>query len=205
MLTTVSPILLKLSVTSISLFSLSLSNIIFHSFWSSLRLLVASIMSDPAADLPFFYGSISRSEAEEHLKLAGMGDGLFLLRQCLRSLGGYVLSLVWNLELYHYSIEKQLNGTYCISGGKPHCGPAELCEYYSKDPRWTRVHLEKTVPAIGWHANQDGPLWQPEGQYAQGICAAYLAPGGKRFKTGLILIGWQPRSWFIFGNRVAMK
>lgn len=91
-------------------------------------------MSDPAAELPFFYGSISRSEAEEHLKLAGMGDGLFLLRQCLRSLGGYVLSIVWNLDFYHYSIEKQLNGTYCIAGGKPHCGPAELCEYYSKDP-----------------------------------------------------------------------
>ncbi|KAI7798161.1 tyrosine-protein kinase ZAP-70, partial [Triplophysa rosa] len=90
--------------------------------------------SDPAAELPFYYGSISRSEAEEHLKLAGMGDGLFLLRQCLRSLGGYVLSIVWNLDFYHYSIEKQLNGTYCIAGGKPHCGPAELCEYYSKDP-----------------------------------------------------------------------
>ncbi|XP_061093935.1 tyrosine-protein kinase ZAP-70 isoform X1 [Conger conger] len=91
-------------------------------------------MSDPASDLPFFYGSISRAEAEECLKLAGMADGLFLLRQCLRSLGGYVLSLVWNLQFHHYSVEKQLNGTYCIAGGKPHCGPAELCEYYSKDP-----------------------------------------------------------------------
>ncbi|KAG9270088.1 tyrosine-protein kinase ZAP-70 [Astyanax mexicanus] len=90
-------------------------------------------MIDAAAELPFFYGSISRSEAEQHLKLAGMSDGLFLLRQCLRSLGGYVLSLVWNLEFYHYPVEKQLNGTFCISGGKPHCGPAELCEYYSKD------------------------------------------------------------------------
>ncbi|KAJ8278559.1 hypothetical protein GJAV_G00088900 [Gymnothorax javanicus] len=90
-------------------------------------------MEDPAAELPFFFGSISRQEAEEHLKLAGMADGLFLLRQCLRSLGGYVLSLVWNLEFHHYSVEKQLNGTFCIAGGKPHCGPAELCEYYSKD------------------------------------------------------------------------
>uniref|UniRef100_A0AAX7V173 non-specific protein-tyrosine kinase n=1 Tax=Astatotilapia calliptera TaxID=8154 RepID=A0AAX7V173_ASTCA len=88
---------------------------------------------DPAAELPFFYGSISRSDAEQHLKLAGMSDGLFLLRQCLRSLGGYVLSIVWNLEFHHYSVEKQLNGTYCITGGKPHCGPAELCEFYSKD------------------------------------------------------------------------
>ncbi|XP_061594763.1 tyrosine-protein kinase ZAP-70 [Cololabis saira] len=89
---------------------------------------------DPAVELPFFYGSISRSDAEQHLKLAGMADGLFLLRQCLRSLGGYVLSVVWNLEFHHYTIEKQLNGTFCIPGGKPHCGPAELCEFYNKDP-----------------------------------------------------------------------
>ncbi|XP_059196693.1 tyrosine-protein kinase ZAP-70 [Centropristis striata] len=98
---------------------------------------------DPAAELPFFYGSISRSDAEQHLKLAGMADGLFLLRQCLRSLGGYVLSIVWNLEFHHYTIEKQLNGTYCITGGKPHCGPAELCEFYSKDPDGLVCTLKK--------------------------------------------------------------
>ncbi|XP_034738329.1 tyrosine-protein kinase ZAP-70 [Etheostoma cragini] len=98
---------------------------------------------DPAADLPFFYGFISRSEAEQHLKLAGMADGIFLLRQCLRSLGGYVLSVVWNLEFHHYSIERQLNGTFCITGGKPHCGPAELCEFYSKDPDGLVCTLKK--------------------------------------------------------------
>ncbi|XP_067452590.1 tyrosine-protein kinase ZAP-70 [Thunnus thynnus] len=98
---------------------------------------------DPAAELPFFYGSISRMDAEQHLKLAGMADGLFLLRQCLRSLGGYVLSVVWNLEFHHYPIEKQLNGTYCITGGKPHCGPAELCEFYSKDPDGLVCPLKK--------------------------------------------------------------
>ncbi|XP_034611163.1 tyrosine-protein kinase ZAP-70 [Trachemys scripta elegans] len=90
-------------------------------------------MPDAASNLPFFYGSISRSEAEEYLKLAGMSDGLFLLRQCLRSLGGYVLSMVHNLQFYHYPIERQLNGTYAIAGGKAHCGPEELCEFYSKD------------------------------------------------------------------------
>lgn len=90
-------------------------------------------MPDAAAHLPFYYGSISRSEAEEHLKLAGMSDGLFLLRQCLRSLGGYVLSMVYNLQFYHYAIERQMNGTYAIAGGKAHCGPEELCEFYSKD------------------------------------------------------------------------
>uniref|UniRef100_A0A8C5P9P5 Tyrosine-protein kinase n=1 Tax=Leptobrachium leishanense TaxID=445787 RepID=A0A8C5P9P5_9ANUR len=90
-------------------------------------------MPDPACHLPFYYGSISRAEAEEYLKLAGMKDGLFLLRQCLKNLGGYVLSVVFNLQFYHYPVERQLNGTYVIAGGKPHCGPAELCEYFSKD------------------------------------------------------------------------
>ncbi|CAB1455625.1 unnamed protein product [Pleuronectes platessa] len=99
--------------------------------------------TDPAAELPFFYGSISRSDAEQHLKMAGMVDGLFLLRQCLRSLGGYVLSVACNVEFNHYSIEKQLNGTYCIPGGKPHCGPAELCEFYSKDADGLVCNLKK--------------------------------------------------------------
>ncbi|KAL7992935.1 hypothetical protein Chor_017191, partial [Crotalus horridus] len=90
-------------------------------------------MPNPAAHLPFYYGSISRSDAEDHLKLAGMSDGLFLLRQCLRNLGGYVLSVVYKLQFYHYPIERQMNGTFAISGGKAHCGPEELCEFYSKD------------------------------------------------------------------------
>ncbi|XP_062888787.1 tyrosine-protein kinase ZAP-70 [Mobula hypostoma] len=90
-------------------------------------------MRDAAFHLPFFYGSISRTEADEFLRLGGMTDGLFLLRVCLRSLGGYVLSVVFDQKAYHYTIERQLNGTYAIAGGKSHCGPEELCEYYSKD------------------------------------------------------------------------
>ncbi|XP_062815965.1 tyrosine-protein kinase ZAP-70 [Anolis carolinensis] len=90
-------------------------------------------MPNPAAHLPFYFGSISRSDAEEHLKLAGMSDGLFLLRQCLRNLGGYVLSVVHKLQFYHYPIERQMNGTFAIAGAKAHCGPEELCEFYSKD------------------------------------------------------------------------
>ena len=100
-------------------------------------------MPDPAAHLPFFYGSISRAAAEEHLKLAGMADGLFLLRQCLRSLGGYVLSLVHEVRFHHFPIERQLNGTYAIAGGKAHCGPAELCEFYSRDPDGLPCNLRK--------------------------------------------------------------
>ncbi|XP_007899176.1 tyrosine-protein kinase ZAP-70 [Callorhinchus milii] len=90
-------------------------------------------MRDIACCLPFFFGSISRSEADEYLRMGGMSDGLFLLRQCLRSLGGYVISIAYESKIYHYTIERQMNGTLAISGGKPHCGPEILCEYYSRD------------------------------------------------------------------------
>ncbi|XP_069505642.1 tyrosine-protein kinase ZAP-70 [Ambystoma mexicanum] len=100
-------------------------------------------MPDAATHLPFYYGSISRKEAEEYLKLAGMMDGLFLLRQCLRNLGGYILSVVYDVRFHHYPIERQLNGTYAIVGAKPHCGPAEVCEYYSKDPDGLCCNLRK--------------------------------------------------------------
>ncbi|NXK97974.1 ZAP70 kinase, partial [Formicarius rufipectus] len=113
-------------------------------------------MPDAAAHLPFYYGSIARSEAEEHLKLAGMSDGLFLLRRCLRSLGGYVLSVVSDLQFYHYPIERQLNGTYAILGGKAHCGPEELCEFYAKDADGLCCTLRKPCNRPGGLEPQPG-------------------------------------------------
>ncbi|CAL8349879.1 tyrosine-protein kinase ZAP-70 [Gadus morhua] len=90
--------------------------------------------TDPASQLPFYHGSISRRDAERELMLADSADGLFLLRQCQRSLGGYVLSLTYQGVFNHYPVERLPNGTYGIPGSMPHCGPAELCEFLSREP-----------------------------------------------------------------------
>ncbi|KAG8455364.1 hypothetical protein GDO86_001529 [Hymenochirus boettgeri] len=88
-------------------------------------------MAEYASQLPYFFGNITREEAEDYLRQAGMTDGLYLLRQSRSYLGGYALSVAHGRKCHHYTIEKELNGTYAISGGTSHSNPAELCHFHT--------------------------------------------------------------------------
>jgi len=46
-----------------------------------------------ASAVPYFYGRISRDEAEEALRDAGVREGLYLLRESINKAGNYVLSI----------------------------------------------------------------------------------------------------------------
>ncbi|XP_023559986.1 tyrosine-protein kinase SYK [Octodon degus] len=95
---------------------------------------MASSAADSANHLPFFYGNITREEAEDYLVQGGMTDGLYLLRQSRNYLGGFALSVAHGRKAHHYTIERELNGTYAISGGRTHSSPADLCHYHSLEP-----------------------------------------------------------------------
>lgn len=86
-----------------------------------------------ADHLPFFFGNITREEAEDYLVQGGMSDGLYLLRQSRNYLGGFALSVAHGRKAHHYTIERELNGTYAIAGGRAHASPAELCLYHSQE------------------------------------------------------------------------
>lgn len=86
-----------------------------------------------ADHLPFFFGNITREEAEDYLVQGGMSDGLYLLRQSRNYLGGFALSVAHGRKAHHYTIERELNGTYAIAGGRAHPSPAELCLYHSQE------------------------------------------------------------------------
>ncbi|KAG8520235.1 Tyrosine-protein kinase SYK [Galemys pyrenaicus] len=90
-------------------------------------------MADVANHLPYFFGNITREEAEDYLVQGGMSDGLYLLRQSRNYLGGFALSVAHGRKAHHYTIERELNGTYAISGGRTHGSPAELCQYHSQE------------------------------------------------------------------------
>ncbi|XP_021104156.1 tyrosine-protein kinase SYK isoform X3 [Heterocephalus glaber] len=92
---------------------------------------MAGTAADNANHLPFFYGNITREEAEDYLVQGGMTDGLYLLRQSRNYLGGFALSVAHGRKAHHYTIERELNGTYAISGGRTHSSPADLCHYHS--------------------------------------------------------------------------
>ncbi|XP_067886248.1 tyrosine-protein kinase SYK isoform X2 [Heterodontus francisci] len=94
--------------------------------------------------LPYFYGSITRDEAEDFLKQAGMADGLYLLRQSRNYLGGFALSVAYNKKCYHYTIEREISGSYIIAGGKSHKSPVDVCEYHTEETDGLICLLKKT-------------------------------------------------------------
>ncbi|KAM6469916.1 tyrosine-protein kinase SYK isoform 1-T1 [Liasis olivaceus] len=83
--------------------------------------------------LTYFFGNITREEAEDYLLQGGLSNGLYLLRQSRNFLGGFALSLAHNSKVYHYTIEREINGTYAITGGKSHRSPVELVDYHSDE------------------------------------------------------------------------
>ncbi|XP_074222364.1 tyrosine-protein kinase SYK [Camelus bactrianus] len=90
-------------------------------------------MADSANHLPFFFGNITREEAEDCLVQGGTSDGLYLLRQSRTYLGGFALSAAHDRKAHRHTILRELNGSYAISGGRAHSSPAELCACHSQE------------------------------------------------------------------------
>ncbi|XP_054600037.1 tyrosine-protein kinase SYK isoform X3 [Nothobranchius furzeri] len=90
-------------------------------------------MADTMNALPFFYGNITREEAEVYLRQSGLTSGLYLLRQSRNYLGGFALSVSFSGRIYHYTIERQPNETFAIAGGKSHRTPMDVIDYHSQE------------------------------------------------------------------------
>ncbi|KAM4615238.1 tyrosine-protein kinase SYK isoform 3-T3 [Polymixia lowei] len=90
-------------------------------------------MADNVNSLPFFYGNITREEAEDYLRQGGMANGLYLLRQSRNYLGGFALSVAYMRQWYHYTIEREPNDTYAIAGGRSHRSPVDVIDYHSQE------------------------------------------------------------------------
>ncbi|TRY71365.1 hypothetical protein DNTS_033201 [Danionella cerebrum] len=113
-------------------------------------------MADKVQMLPYFFGNITREEAENYLRQGGAGNGLFLLRQSRSFLGGYALSVSYGHQFYHYTIEREMNNTYAIAGGKSHRTPIDVIDYHSQESEGLICLLKKpfnrpkgTEPKVG--------------------------------------------------------
>ncbi|XP_064147100.1 tyrosine-protein kinase SYK isoform X4 [Loxodonta africana] len=119
---------------------------------------MASGAADSANNLPFFFGNITREEAEDYLVQGGMSDGLYLLRQSRNYLGGFALSVAYGRKAHHYTIERELNGTYAISGGRAHASPAELCLYHTQESDGLVCLLKKSFNRPAGVQPKSGPF-----------------------------------------------
>lgn len=92
-----------------------------------------SIMSEgtKASAVPYFYGRISRDEAENILQNNGCKEGLYLLRENVTTAGNYALSICHKNRVHHYCIERQPDGTVMIPDGRKFPGPVELIRHHT--------------------------------------------------------------------------
>lgn len=86
-------------------------------------------MDDPARR-PWYYGRISRVEAEKYLHRTGMVNGSFLLRKRPTEPKSYALSMCYDNSVIHYHIKQHTDGKYGIEDGPRFITPVELIEYH---------------------------------------------------------------------------
>lgn len=85
-----------------------------------------------ASAVPYFYGRISRDEAETILTSNGCKEGLYLLRENVSTAGNYALSICHHNRIHHYCIERQPDGQVMIPDGRKFAGPVELIKHHSQ-------------------------------------------------------------------------
>lgn len=85
------------------------------------------------SSVAYFYGRITREEAEQILGSYDRKEGLYLLRESINPLGNYAISICHKNNFHHYNIEKRQDGMYKISDGRPFQGPVELIQHHQRN------------------------------------------------------------------------
>lgn len=100
----------------------------------------------------YYHGSISRILAEQ--KLSEKPTGSFLLRKSLRNDDAYVISVVSDDKVLHYSVEKSdQSKMYSVSNGSEHKTPALVCEHYVCESSGLKTKLLHPVPCLSADQN----------------------------------------------------
>nr|CAD13249.1 tyrosine kinase [Schistosoma mansoni] len=83
----------------------------------------------PPESTNYFYGKITREQAEELLFTNGANEGLFLLRESVNR--NYAVSICHLGRVHHYNVERHTDCSYRIQTGHKFIGPVELVQHHS--------------------------------------------------------------------------
>jgi len=94
-----------------------------------------SNQSSPYDNENWYFGTITRDEAEQILKLYGLEKGDFLIRNSERKIGNYSLSIRANENLIrHFRIESTDDGKRFVIGKRSFKSLNDLIEHYKTHP-----------------------------------------------------------------------
>ncbi len=91
-------------------------------------------------------------------------EGLFLLRKCSASPDDFSLSLISNMQFYHFRINHSIDAYYVIDDGPLIHGIDELIKHYQIDPHGLPCKLSHefvhnmTLPSISRAIGHTNPL-----------------------------------------------
>ncbi|CAF1674732.1 unnamed protein product [Adineta ricciae] len=69
-------------------------------------------------DATFYWGRITRQDAEEVLEQSGLKNGLYLVREKFEEAGAYAISLCFSKRFYHYRIDRLANDHVVLNGSR---------------------------------------------------------------------------------------
>ncbi|CAF0762038.1 unnamed protein product [Rotaria sordida] len=69
-------------------------------------------------DASFYWGRITRQDAEEILDQSGLKNGLYLIRDKFEEAGSYAITLCFLKRFYHYRIDRLLNDNVVLNGSR---------------------------------------------------------------------------------------
>ncbi|CAF0744073.1 unnamed protein product [Adineta steineri] len=69
-------------------------------------------------DALFYWGRITRQDAEEIPEQTGLKNGLYLIREKFEEAGAYAITLCYLKRFYHYRIDRLLNDNVVLNGSR---------------------------------------------------------------------------------------
>ena len=96
----------------------------------------------------WFFGHITRADAEKQLKKPFNGSGSFLLRDSTTFSGDFALDVRHDDHIDHYHIERKSSGMVFIIERKVFATVVELISVLSAGDRWPSMLAHISLPAF---------------------------------------------------------
>ena len=113
---------------------------------------MALVSLNPLAEL-YFHGRITREDAEELLRVGPNGTFLLRSREVVNAgLDIFIISVHFDSQILHYSIDRRPDGSYNIPGGKQFVGPVEIVRHHMSNQDGIKTLLIQPVtrpPELG--------------------------------------------------------
>ncbi len=101
----------------------------------------------------WFHGAISREESERRIRMFGIRDGTFLVRERTQ-VNSFALCVCHNSQIYHYLLDMNSLGQLSIENGRRFENLLQVVDHYSRTPDGLLCSLGEVCPVSMFSAEE---------------------------------------------------